>query len=416
MTLSHAPPAARQSCTARSLHPSPTTTPDPDVDSVSMGPGGRLLESTAARLRRVVPYDAAAWFGTDPVTILPTSPVRIDNVPTGGCEAYWDGEFTGEDVLLFRDLARSSSGAGTLYDATEGLPSRSRRYRDLLAPRGFGDELRATLRIGRSTWAVVDLFRGINCDPFTAQDLEKVTALGAEVAMSLAGLATAQRSSVSQTVHDGPGTALFDGNGDLVSLDAQAERWLSELTSAPWGEPASHPLMAPIWSLLARARAVATRRERGPASVRLRGLGGRWIVVHASCLRRVDGRPGLVAIMIEPANSSQIAPIIVEAYGLTPREQQVTQGVAQGFSNLAIATELFVSVHTVRDHLKTVFAKLSVTSRGELIAKIFAEHYAPAGHDRDADTAHVAITGSAAAAAGPRWRADSHSPAQLSAR
>ncbi|MET0928744.1 MAG: helix-turn-helix transcriptional regulator [Aeromicrobium sp.] len=91
---------------------------------------------------------------------------------------------------------------------------------------------------------------------------------------------------------------------------------------------------------------------------------------------------------IKPANSAQIAPIIVEAYNLTPREQQITQAVAKGLSNADIAAELFVSVHTVRDHLKAVFAKLSVTSRGELVAKIFAEHHGPAIHGPDSGTVH----------------------------
>ena len=56
----------------------------------------------------------------------------------------------------------------------------------------------------------------------------------------------------------------------------------------------------------------------------------------------------------------------------------MTHAVARGLTNNDIATELNVSVHTVRDHLKAVFAKMDVTSRGELVAKIFASHYAPA--------------------------------------
>jgi hypothetical protein len=43
----------------------------------------------------------------------------------------------------------------------------------------------------------------------------------------------------------------------------------------------------------------------------------------------------------------------------------------------------------VRDHLKAIFSKVGVGSRGELVAKLFAEHYGPAMHVPDAATVHV---------------------------
>ena len=113
--------------------------------------------------------------------------------------------------------------------------------------------------------------------------------------------------------------------------------------------------------------------------------------MHASALRNPTGGPAPVAVTIEPAKSSQIAPIIVEAYCLTAREQQITQAVARGLSNQEIAAELFLSSHTVRNHLKAVFAKVAVGSRGELVAKLFAEHYAPALHAPGARVEHVEL-------------------------
>ena len=35
----------------------------------------------------------------------------------------------------------------------------------------------------------------------------------------------------------------------------------------------------------------------------------------------------------------------------------------------------------MRGYLKAIFEKAGVTSRGELTAKLFADHYAPALHD-----------------------------------
>ena len=85
-----------------------------------------------------------------------------------------------------------------------------------------------------------------------------------------------------------------------------------------------------------------------------------------------------IVMVIEPASSFEIAPIIVEAYGLTAREQEITLALARGLSTIDVAGELFLSAHTVRDHIKSIFAKLVVSSRGELVAKIFADYYGPA--------------------------------------
>ncbi|MGQ0479684.1 MAG: LuxR C-terminal-related transcriptional regulator [Pseudonocardia sp.] len=46
-----------------------------------------------------------------------------------------------------------------------------------------------------------------------------------------------------------------------------------------------------------------------------------------------------------------------------------------------MARHLHLSPHTVRDYVKAVFEKVGVTSRGELVAKLFAEHYADPMHD-----------------------------------
>jgi len=336
----------------------------------------QLFEDVSNRLRELVPYDGAAFFATDPTTILATSPVRIENVEEGHCESYWERECLVEDTILYRDLARSPLGIGTLYDATDGHPGRSARYREFLAPQGYGDELRAAFRLGESTWGVLDLYRDRARGAFSADDIETVRSIVPPVATALRGFAT--QPSPAHLGPDGPGTALFSATNTLLSLDDQAERLFEEVGGPEW---AATPLpMTPIFAVVARATAVMEGRERGPAQARLRSSVGRWLSVHASCLRDPDGRPGPTALTIEPAKSAQIAPIIVEAYCLTPREQEITRGVSRGLSNQEIAADLFLSPHTVRDHLKAIFAKVGVASRGELVAKLFAEHYYPAIH------------------------------------
>ena len=114
----------------------------------------------------------------------------------------------------------------------------------------------------------------------------------------------------------------------------------------------------------ARARAAATR-------TRLRTRNGLWLLIHASCLEGADA----TAVVIEPAKASEVAPLIVDAYELTPREVDVTRALARGLTTSEIALDLHLSRYTVEDHLKSVYEKAGVSSRGELVAKMFADHY-----------------------------------------
>ncbi len=57
---------------------------------------------------------------------------------------------------------------------------------------------------------------------------------------------------------------------------------------------------------------------------------------------------------------------------LTKAERAITQLVAKGISNRDIAARRAVSVRTVENQLTSIFRKLGVASRAELLAKLFA--------------------------------------------
>jgi DNA-binding NarL/FixJ family response regulator len=52
---------------------------------------------------------------------------------------------------------------------------------------------------------------------------------------------------------------------------------------------------------------------------------------------------------------------------LSPREQQVLEMIARGFSYAEIARLQSISVHTVQTHIKSLYRKLAVSSRGEAV-------------------------------------------------
>jgi len=55
---------------------------------------------------------------------------------------------------------------------------------------------------------------------------------------------------------------------------------------------------------------------------------------------------------------------------LTEREQDVVALVTKGMTNRQVAAELYVSNKAVEYHLRNIFGKLGVTSRGELRASL----------------------------------------------
>ena len=56
---------------------------------------------------------------------------------------------------------------------------------------------------------------------------------------------------------------------------------------------------------------------------------------------------------------------------LSRREKEVVDFLKNGLSYKEIATEMFISVHAVNQHLKKIYKKLKVKSKGELLAKYF---------------------------------------------
>ena len=158
------------------------------------------------------------------------------------------------------------------------------------------------------------------------------------------------------------GVLVLAADGSIVMSDAAGERWLSQLGTGPSGASAPQALAA----VAARARGAigAVARVCAPS--------GGWLVVRASILRGAGGTR--TALTIGPARAGDLAPVIADAHELTERERAVTRLVAHGLATGVIAERLRISPWTVQDHLKAIFEKLGVSTRGELVARVFSLH------------------------------------------
>ena len=70
-----------------------------------------------------------------------------------------------------------------------------------------------------------------------------------------------------------------------------------------------------------------------------------------------------IAVIFEEARPSEIAPLIVDAYGLTKLEGETTRLVLRGLSTAEVSRALHITPNTVRDHFKSIFDKVGVRNR-----------------------------------------------------
>lgn len=62
-----------------------------------------------------------------------------------------------------------------------------------------------------------------------------------------------------------------------------------------------------------------------------------------------------------------------DTYNLSVREKEVLNLLVNGYSYKMIAAEMFISIDTVRSHIKKIYEKLHVNSKSEAVAKAFKD-------------------------------------------
>ena len=167
---------------------------------------------------------------------------------------------------------------------------------------------------------------------------------------------------------DAAGVVVLAADGSTVFADDVASAWIDELGGS---------IPRAVASVASRARiaAAGVRNDDRIARTRVEAESGRWLVVRASALG--DELDAQVVVMIEAARPHELAPLVADACRLTAREREVTRLVARGLHTDAIAARLYLSAWTVQDHLKSIFEKVGVATRGELVARLFFQQLVP---------------------------------------
>lgn len=336
-------------------------------------------EATSVLARAVPHYSTPCWWTFDPASLLVTSHFQTEIVELP--PEMLAHEYLADDVHKLADVARSERGISTVHEATGDDPSRSPGWRQFVQPYGGDQEVLVAIRTRRGEpWGVVGLYRAPGQPMFSTAELAFLGDVSPHLAEGARrGLLFGEASDPERP--ESPGIIVLKQDWSIESLTPGVERWLCDLPDSAWERHGSLP--PAVIAVASRA----LRSAQGPdapgevALSRVLARSGQWVVLHGATL--VTNQERRVAVIVEPAHPVRIASLLMAAYGLTEREQDVTRLVLQGLSTTDIAQRLDVMPQTIQQHLKSIFDKTGVHSRRELVSRIFFTHYEPRLRDNE---------------------------------
>ena len=261
----------------------------------------------------------------------------------------------GTDLTCWATIDPETLVISTMTSGEAKIPS---EYEPRLAewrPLGLDQELRVMFLLDGACWGGAGLVRAGR--DFTEREADFLAGVAPTIA-SATRLAVRSEASGSIAVSR-PAIVVIGPRGELRALTPAGQEWRERLDQIA---PGRFALMMHVMALGARST------NPGSFRTRLRDAGGQWASLEASPLIGAD--EDQIAVTIEPARGDQLISLLFAAYGLTAREREICSEVMAGHSTSDIASQLFISTNTVQDHLKSVFGKVGVRSRGELVARL----------------------------------------------
>lgn len=323
--------------------------------SDSLLDSGDVRHETILELQRTIGFDRWCWPLADPETAVPLSGLAEHDYGPNLPRAL-ELEFAGGDFVAKHVVARDERAVAGLSAETGGDLPRSRRWDEVLRPVGIGDIAVAACRDELGCWGWIEAYRDTTDRAFNEEELE----LLADVARQMAPALRRSRTQVHSPAKEAAATGVLVLDAHLrvtTSTDA-ASNWIAALPAAP---------LFTAWAILPPVvyPVVTMARTTGHAHALEQTADGRWLMIEASS---AVADAGNVAVTFRGATPAETFVLLCCVYSLTRRERDIVRTVIVGLDTRAIAESLFISRHTVQDHLKSIFDKTGVRSRRELLA------------------------------------------------
>jgi DNA-binding CsgD family transcriptional regulator len=127
---------------------------------------------------------------------------------------------------------------------------------------------------------------------------------------------------------------------------------------------------AAAYNVAAQLLAVEAGVDSHPPQARVHLSDGLWLTLRAD--RWEGSAPQAardIAVTIERCSPVDRISLFARASGLSERERELLVHLAGGADTREVAGRMYLSVHTVQDHLKSVFTKTGTHSRRTLLAR-----------------------------------------------
>lgn len=317
-----------------------------------------------AEIHQVIGFDAYAWLLTDPRTSVGSAPLA--DVPC-----------LPELPLLVRlkyvtDVNRwtalTDSPVASLHDATDGDLSRSRLWRDLLYRYDIGDVASLVHRDRFGCWGFLDLWRSGSTAQFTPAEIGYLAGIVAPVTTALR---RCQASTFVPASGDarriGPVVLLLSPDLDVLRQTGETQEYLRALVPPAEGQA---PIPASAYNVAAQLLAVEQGIDQNPPSARAHVSDGRWVTLRAARIGEAGALGDRdIAVTIEETSPTERADLFASAFGFSARERELLNHLMPGTDTRQIAGLMFLSEHTVQDHLKSIFAKTATHNRPTLLSR-----------------------------------------------
>jgi DNA-binding CsgD family transcriptional regulator len=314
-------------------------------------------------LREVCSFEAYTWLLTDPETCVGAAPYA--EVPC----------FSELTTLIRLRYASRFNRWTSLHGATsvhlpDHLPPTGSRVMDwcsFVSGYGVSDIATVVFRDRFGCWGWLDLWRTNSTGRFDEAEVGFLSAICDAVT---SGLRRCQASTFLRRAEplnlSGPAVLRLSPALDVLEMTSQTREYLVALVPPA---PGQSPVPASAYNVSAQLLAVEAGVDAHSPLARVHVRAGRWVTLRAARFEQSGVADSDIAVTFEEISPGDRVNVFARCHGMTARESEVLALLVTGADTREMSARMFVSEHTVQDHLKSIFAKTACHSRPAVVSR-----------------------------------------------